>query len=356
VIRKIVAMFSPDRGHIHHQLIARGFSHRKVVLLLYVVSALFGVGAFAVTFANTMSMIPILIAIGIATFVGVSQLRYKEMAVLRNGMLLPLYEWPLMNSTVFHGFLDLAFIVGGFLASISMASHGKVPVAFDRELLQVLTVAGVTQLGVFYVCGLYKHPFRRIAMAELLKILKIVTLAVVVTWGVLLLLPVQSQLFNLPTIILDFYVVLSLVLGARISFHVLNYFSQRERHDGKRKVLIYGAGSKGALMAQQILGDNELNLYPVGFLDDDPAMEGKRLNGYPIFGGHWNLPRLLNKTKVDEIVIACDSLKPLILERIISVSRSNGVTIRRSNISLEEVQPTVRTIQAAQGRFAFVPK
>lgn len=33
------SMFAPDRGHIHHRLLSRGLGHRRVVLLLYAVSA-----------------------------------------------------------------------------------------------------------------------------------------------------------------------------------------------------------------------------------------------------------------------------------------------------------------------------
>ncbi|MFB4167166.1 glycosyltransferase family 4 protein [Virgibacillus sp. JSM 102003] len=40
----------PDNKHIHYQLIAKGFSHRKTVLIIYAFSALFGV--MAILFSN----------------------------------------------------------------------------------------------------------------------------------------------------------------------------------------------------------------------------------------------------------------------------------------------------------------
>src|SRR5204862_2822095 len=45
VIRRFLSgqpLFSGDRGHIHHKLLERGFSQRKVVLILYSVSAICG--------------------------------------------------------------------------------------------------------------------------------------------------------------------------------------------------------------------------------------------------------------------------------------------------------------------------
>src|SRR3990172_741143 len=124
---KISTMFNPDRGHIHHQLVARGFSHKKVVLLLYLVSCLFGLGAFAVTFTNNFGASLIIAAIAIATFVGIRQLRYREMAVLRNGLFLPMYEWPIFRNSVFLSFLDLVIILASFLAANKLAYRGNSP-------------------------------------------------------------------------------------------------------------------------------------------------------------------------------------------------------------------------------------
>ena len=42
-------MFSADREHIHHRLLALGITHRRVVIILYGISVLFGqVGAASV--------------------------------------------------------------------------------------------------------------------------------------------------------------------------------------------------------------------------------------------------------------------------------------------------------------------
>jgi len=40
-----------------------------------------------------------------------------------------------------------------------------------------------------------------------------------------------------------------------------------------------------ALMLERMLESNIHTWIPVGFVDDNPLMEGKILNGYPVFGG-----------------------------------------------------------------------
>lgn len=53
--KSIKAMFKPDKGHLHHKLVAKGFSQRQAVLILYGLSAAFGM--FAVILADKNSSI-----------------------------------------------------------------------------------------------------------------------------------------------------------------------------------------------------------------------------------------------------------------------------------------------------------
>lgn len=52
IVRRLFAgapLFAPDRRHVHHQLLARGLSHRSVMLLLWVLSAAAGALAVALS-------------------------------------------------------------------------------------------------------------------------------------------------------------------------------------------------------------------------------------------------------------------------------------------------------------------
>ena len=42
-------IFKPDKGHLHHRLLDLGFTQRQAVLLMYVISALLGLSAVALT-------------------------------------------------------------------------------------------------------------------------------------------------------------------------------------------------------------------------------------------------------------------------------------------------------------------
>jgi len=353
-MKKMLSMFLPDRGHIHHQLVARGMSHRTVVLLLYLVSCTFGLCALAISMSNDFTASSIMIAIGIATFIGVRQLQYREMAVLRNGSLLPLYERPLMYSTSFQGILDLAFIVCSFCIAFMLAGETEMFFRVDMPFARTLALVSVIQMAVISLSGLHRVTFRQIAMGDLLKVAKTCAAAAIISWVGVALSPQSWHSYNTNVIILDFYLLLTLVLGSRISFHILNYLSRVEKQNGGRHVLIYGAHTKGLAIIQTILNDDHVHLKPVGFLDEDPKLEGKGLNGYPIFGGHWKLPRLLRKMNIDEIILADDSVHPEILQRMVDATRGRGIIIRTFKVSLEDIREEEDATAPFQEEFAFI--
>jgi UDP-GlcNAc:undecaprenyl-phosphate GlcNAc-1-phosphate transferase len=344
---KFASMFVPDNGHIHHRLLARGLSHKSTVVLLYFVSCAFGLGAFAVTITNNVGASLILVAVAVATIVGVRQLHYKEMEVLRSGILLPIYEWPLMNRRLFQGFLDLAFVVVAYASAFFVVSHGRLTTISEQKLLATLPFVGGIKLLVFYAAGQYKGTFRHLSIGDALRTLKVVVLSESITGVVFAFLPQPWNIPELSILLLDFFFVLTLVGGIRTSFFVLNYLFRQE-HNGGRQVIIYGADARGVLALQQILNDHALNLSPVGFLDESPQLEGKRLNGYPVYGGHWKLQQLLRNMKIEEILLSGDAVKPEILRRLKQIARSHGVSVRRFTVRLEDVQLDVLKSRVAE--------
>src|SRR5262249_58597470 len=67
------------------------------------------------------------------------------------------------------------------------------------------------------------------------------------------------------------------------SFVILGSSVQRSSSHGA-PVLIYGAGRRGAAAARELFQNQELNLRPVGFIDDDWQMRHRIVAGGPVLG------------------------------------------------------------------------
>jgi hypothetical protein len=111
------ALFTADRDHIHHRLLAAGLTHSRVVAILSGVSALFGVGSFLLVINyHDANVLVLLVAFGLAA-VAVKQLDYLELQPLRNGLLLPLFDLPAADRRLACVLFDLGFISLSYLTA-----------------------------------------------------------------------------------------------------------------------------------------------------------------------------------------------------------------------------------------------
>ena len=76
-------IFKGDREHIHHKLLARGWSQRRVVFVLYAVSAGFGLSAMLFVNSGSGLTAVVLFVLGVAVVLALGNLRYHEVAELR---------------------------------------------------------------------------------------------------------------------------------------------------------------------------------------------------------------------------------------------------------------------------------
>ena len=76
-------IFGADQGHIHHKLLARGLTPRRVVILVYVVCGLCAVLSLLQSFAHERFGGPIIILFCAGAWIGVQHLGYAEFEMAR---------------------------------------------------------------------------------------------------------------------------------------------------------------------------------------------------------------------------------------------------------------------------------
>jgi UDP-GlcNAc:undecaprenyl-phosphate/decaprenyl-phosphate GlcNAc-1-phosphate transferase len=86
VLRRLISgkpVFVADREHIHHKLLQLGMSHRKVVIVLYAVSALFALLSLFLLWPSGPTLGLVLAVLGMGVWFGVQHLGYLEFGELR---------------------------------------------------------------------------------------------------------------------------------------------------------------------------------------------------------------------------------------------------------------------------------
>jgi len=200
--------------------------------------------------------------------------------------------------------------------------------AYSIPLIRFTVMALVIKIIAFFISGLYRRYWRYASIEEVLLILKATALA----GGVLTLLffATYPYIFRpLPRSIPFIDTLLTIAVVATPRFLVRLWMRQKVKRRGKAKrVVIFGAGDAGQLLAREMQQNPSLGYDLVGFLDDDPKKQGLRLRGIPIQGGREDIPRIVREYKVQEIIIAIPSAPGRVIRQIVDVCKEAGVETR----------------------------
>lgn len=96
----------------------------------------------------------------------------------------------------------------------------------------------------------------------------------------------------------------------------------------RRRVLLVGAGSAGNLMARELRSKNLKEMEVVGFLDDDPAKQQARIQGYPVLGAIDQLSDVVSVKKVDEVIVSMARVPRSVIRRIVMLCEASHVPAR----------------------------
>ncbi|HVZ77663.1 MAG TPA: nucleoside-diphosphate sugar epimerase/dehydratase, partial [Gemmatimonadaceae bacterium] len=95
-----------------------------------------------------------------------------------------------------------------------------------------------------------------------------------------------------------------------------------------RPVLIAGAGAVGQMILKEMLGNPQLGLKPVGFVDDDRLKQGLRVGNLPILGTLADAPHIIREMKIAEVVIAMPGAGGTVVRRVVQAALDAGAKTR----------------------------
>jgi FlaA1/EpsC-like NDP-sugar epimerase len=264
---------------------------------------------------------------------------------------LPIHRHSLPQIAVDAGLVALAYWL-----AYRLRFDGGVPDDYRQLFTRTLAFVVIGSLVIFTAFGMYRHWMRYASQREYLGIAQAVLASVLALVGYVAI--VQPKLVfapprgflsvTVPAGVLVLYGLLSLVFLAGVRFLVHQVYERPLRglrsRRGARSVLIVGAGDGGRLLLREILRNPDLNLRPVGFVDDDPRKQGVRVDrGLDVLGTTSELARVLEDVEPDEVLIAIPSAPGTLRARVVSACRERGVPVR--------TMPTVFELLQTGGRY-----
>ncbi len=125
---------------------------------------------------------------------------------------------------------------------------------------------------------------------------------------------------NNKTLLLTFLISFFSIISSRIiASRLLQYNLSNKR------VVIYGAGDAGRQLASALKLSREMN--PVAYVDKNKALHNSTIAGIKVFNPE-KLKKIINKYKIDEVLIAMPSASKTILRRLLEDIEKLSVKVR----------------------------
>lgn len=150
----------------------------------------------------------------------------------------------------------------------------------------------------------YNKAWEYASTGELIIIFKVVTLSIITT-AIIQQVVINEIYLRLLTV--TWLLHMLFIGGSRFCWRIYrdNYLNKA---NNKKRTLIIGAGSAGMMVTRQLLKNNDAQLLPVAFIDDDNKKHQLDIFGVPVYGGVNRLEQAVQELNIEHVIIAIPSL------------------------------------------------
>ena len=345
ILRKLSgrAASQGGRDHTSHRLVALGMSERHAVWMLYGLAALSGVLALLVqevkldvSLAAIAGFTVLLTLLGVyLAGVKVYDETEEALAAGENSLYAFLIDVS-YKRRIFEVLLDVVLILLAYWGAYAVKFGALSGSGAWRLFLRTLPVLVFVKMATFLVVGVYRGLWRYTGLDDLVVFAKAVVLSSVLS-VLAVLFAFRFEGFSRTVFIIDGLLMFMFLAGSRLAFRLFRQVIPVAKSPEGRRVLIYGAGDGGELLLRELLNNRALKYAPVGFLDDDPAKNGKLIHGLKVYGGNGDLDSVCRQHEVDEVLISSSRMTEERLQEILGFCRSQNILVRRMRITIEDL-------------------
>ena len=311
------------RDHTSHRLVYQGLSDKRAVVLLCVVSAALGLTSLAykvlddtrITLAGVLITFAFLIQFG-SYLADVNHAAVDETPSFLRSLLVH-------RRRLIEALVDFALITASFTVAYLIRLQGTGFLwqrhVFDLSLPAIL----VARYVMFIAFGLYRGVWRYAGARDAAGVLAAVVLsegaAFLFIWAT-----VPWNGFPRGTYLIDVILCTFLIGASRFSERaVARAISSLVGRGKQRRVLIVGAGRSGRSLLRELRETPGERV--VGFVDDDPALRHRRIQGVSIAGGLGEIGWILGRLSPDAVFVTIPDAPRDLLDGVNEAARRAGV-------------------------------
>ena len=228
------------------------------------------------------------------------------------------------------GLLVFSYYIAILLRFAESDESGKIPqvvATMAHHLPWMLAIYAV----VFWLGGLYEVMWQYAGVRDLARV---VMLACIATGFLLIGNQLVEGVLYRTVLVIGAILSMAMIGGIRMLWRLVRFTLFRpdaaKNRNAENPLLVVGAGNAGA-WAVNLCKQRSSFGYPVVMVDDDPAKRNLRVQGVPVRGSISDIPELVRKYDIREIVIAITSLRGERLQQVVNICNSCHCRVRMLN-------------------------
>jgi UDP-GlcNAc:undecaprenyl-phosphate GlcNAc-1-phosphate transferase len=341
-IKRIVAGRRIDQGgrdHTSHRLVALGLSEKKAVILLYSISAVWGVVCilfYKTQFNHLLPCIILLSIFSIAFAIVLSKvkiyneseekltyLRYRGQKAGDNF----LFRFLLQHKRLISGiFIDISLISCAFFLAAECLN-----ISLGNNYL-ILGLFIFIKMATFNAFNLYDRMWRYIASAELISYFIACIISSVIV-GMVLYFKNKTDSYPFFFYMVDFLLTFTSILFSRLVYRSLIDLLNT-RKELQQRVVIYGAGDRGYQLIKELMQNSEHQLKPVACIDDDISKHNMYLSGCKVYGGLDKVIEICHKKNATGVIISTPRIEAETQKALQTMLKPHQITLQTFLVSL----------------------
>ena len=329
-------VYQGGRDHSSHRLVRFGLSERNAVLLLALIAAALGATSLAynVLADQRLALVGVLITfvllVQFASFLADVEKRVAPEDEAPSLMQTFAVHWRRLVEVV----IDFWLITGAFALAYALKFGWPGTTAERHAAVVTLPIVIAARYLAFIPFGLYRSIWRYAGSRDLVAIVSAVAVSEVVALAYVTLTQ-NIEGFSRAFFAVDGLLCVVTIGASRYAERMIVRGVRSYRDRSGRRAVIVGAGRSGRSLQRELrdtAGERVL-----GFIDDNPRLRRRRVQGVQVLGGTHELARLLARLQPDIVLVTIPDAPRERLNEIVEACANAGIACRfvRREIDLE---------------------
>ncbi|MBA2294643.1 MAG: hypothetical protein H0W16_05880 [Actinobacteria bacterium] len=315
------------RDHTSHRLVYYGLSETRAVALLTLIAVALGATSVAYNVLDrpAITALGVLVTFALLVQFGSFLAELSEDARRgRPGDTSLRHAISVQPRRLLELLADATFVVGALVPAYMLSVSGPGTERQRGTVLAIVPILLGTTYVVYVLVGVYRRAWRYATLRDLGLIALASVSATLVALGIVV---ATRDLGDLSARIFLFYGIAAAALaaGSRALVRLVPEAGGGSEDD-RRRVLVVGAGRSGRSLVREL--HREGIEHVVGFLDDNPRLQRRRVQGVAVLGTTDEVAAALESSGAHELVVSIPDAPAARLELVAGSCAAAGVAYR----------------------------